>query len=307
MDALTERRILAALDEYPRLKVPQAERLGISRITLKRAADAGLIRRARRGEYARLSPPGSRIEWLRQTAADVDPRAVLAVRGAAAFYGLDAIDGQCVEWIVPHGGPRPSSPLVHRRRRFEDIEVELRGGLLVTSPRQTLADLGAHVDLDILERATESALRLKLVTELALRDFAYIFLYKRHGGAALRAVLDRRPIGARPTDSDIETRLLQVYRHGNVRVPERQWAIYGADGTVIARVDCGFPPLAFGTEVDGFESHGTPEALQYDLNRQNAVEDTGFTLRRFTHNDVAYRRRYVCTETLRGMLLARPL
>jgi hypothetical protein len=278
--------------------------VGIHRTTLARAAEAGILRRVGRGRYVDGEIV---VAAIRSATAEVSRHAVVAYDGAAAYYGLDAIPPDAMRWIVPHNGSRPRGThkgLVRRRRRFEDIEIVERDGLLVTSVRQTLADLAAMYDVDVVERALESALRLDLADELALRDFAYLFVYARHGGPALRAVLDRRPHGAPPTDSDIETRLIQVYRRGGVPTPQRQWPIYGPDGSIIARADCGFPPLAFGTEVDGFESHGTPDGLQYDLNRQNRVLDTGFTLRRFTYDDVDRRHRYVCTETLKGLAMA---
>ncbi len=304
MNARTERRILAVCEARGVLRTSEAKDIGIDRGTLKRAADAGVIHRVGRGKYVAADTPA---ESLQAQASAVGDDAVLGYRGAAAYYGLDAIDKRALEWIVPHAGSRPRGlpANLHQRRRFDDLQIVNINGLYVTSVCQTLADLGAVVDADIVERVAESALRMNLVDELVLRDFANLFVFSRHGGPTLRAVLDRRPIGAKPTGSDIETRLLQVYRAGGVPTPQRQWAVYDKEGTLMGYVDCGFPPLRFGTEVDGFESHGTPAGLQYDRNRQNRIEDTGFSLRRFTFADVARRHRYVCTETLRGLALAR--
>src|SRR5438105_3022064 len=86
-----------------------------------------------------------------------------------------------------------------------------------------------------------------------------------------------RSPGAPPTGSDPETVCLQVYRRGGVPTPTRQWEVHTADGTLVGTLDFGFPPFRFGTEVDGLETHG-PDRLQFDLSRQNRIEDEGVSL-----------------------------
>ena len=76
-----------------------------------------------------------------------------------------------------------------KRRRIDDLEIVEIEGIPVTSVRQTLADMCAVVDLDIVERAAESALRRNLVDERALREFAESWAMYRHGAPGLRDVL----------------------------------------------------------------------------------------------------------------------
>jgi hypothetical protein len=228
---------------------------------------------------------------------------IIGYRAAAWVYRLDGIDSLEPEFAVPHGVWR-RGPFDHQRRRMEDLELAEVDGVLVTSVRQTLVDLCAVVDLDVVERAAESALRLGLVEELRLRDFADLWAFARHGAPSLRQVLARRPVGATPTGSDLETLCLQVWRRGGVRPPERQWSITDPDGELVAIADFGFPPARFVVETDGLETHKTREHQQYDLNRQNRMGDAGYDFRRFTYADVTRRPGYVCRETLRGLLSA---
>ncbi|MBV9412640.1 MAG: hypothetical protein JO148_13660 [Acidimicrobiia bacterium] len=182
--------------------------------------------------------------------------------------------------------------------------VEIQG-LLVASVPQTLVDLCAVLHPDIVERAAESALRMQLVSELELREFANRTAFYRRGVPDLREVLSRRPLGAPPTGSDLETQCLQVFRRGGIREPVRQFPVIDLDGEVVAIADFGFPPKLFVAETDGLETHGkTREQQQYDLNRQNRILDAGYTLRRFTYGDVTQRPRYVCRATERGLLIA---
>src|SRR3954470_21392554 len=154
---------------------------------------------------------------------------IIGYRAAAWTYMLDGIDQLQLEYAIPHGA-RPRAPFDHQRRRIDDIAIADVDGVPITSVSQTLVDLCAVVDLDIVERAAESALRMELVDELQLRDFANLWAFARHGGPGLREVLDRRPIGARPTGSDLETRYLQTIRLEGIGPPERQWRVVDKNG-----------------------------------------------------------------------------
>jgi very-short-patch-repair endonuclease len=227
---------------------------------------------------------------------------IIDYRASAWLYGLDGIPDLQPEFSVPHGAWR-RGPYDHQRRRIDDLEIVEIDGLLVASVRQTLADMCAVVDLDIVERAVESALRRKLVDELALREFADTWALYRHGTPGLRQVLRRRRPGEPPTGSDLETQNLQVWRRDRrIPRPERQWPVFDDDGEFVASADFGFPPRLYVVEDDGLETHGkTKEQQQYDLNRQNRISDAGYDFRRFTHTDVTMRPAYVCRETLRGL------
>ena len=243
------------------------------------------------------------MDRLVQAASGGRALRIIGYRAAAWVYGLDGVPALTREYAVPHGswhrGPRD-----HQRRRIDDLQIIDVGGILITSVAQTLVDLAAVVHLDVVERAAESALRRTLVDELALRDFATLWAFARHGGPGLRDVLDRRPIGAPPTGSDLETRCLQVWRYGHVPTPTRQFPVIGPDEELVATTDFGFAPARFVVETDGLGTHTTPAQQQYDLNRQNRISDAGYAFRRFTYLDVTQRPRYVCRETLRGLLLA---
>lgn len=237
----------------------------------------------------------------------LDVAAVLSHAGAAAFWGLDPFTGQrpLPECSVPNGRVRGNA-IVHQRRRFDHLEVVVAGALAVTSVMQTLADLGAVFDVDVVERAVESAIRLGYADDVGLRSHLTTFhpTWYRTGMSALRTVLARRPPRAAPTGSDAETVCLQHYR-GDPAIPEpvRQFELLH-DGRRIGVADFGFPPVPFFTEVDGLAAHGTETALAYDLNRQNRASDAQFFFRRFTAVDVYRRPRYVCRQTIIGLRLA---
>lgn len=231
---------------------------------------------------------------------------IIGYEAAAWLYGMDGIPTLKPAFLVPHGTWR-RGPYDHQRRRIDDIEIVELSGLLITSVRQTLGDLCAHgvvESLDIVERAIESALRMGLVEELVLRDFAYLFAFSRHGTPALNQVLDRRPIGAPPTGSDLETRCLQILRGGGVPDPVRQFPVYTSAGDWVANADFGWWQVRFVVETDGVEYHKTPQQVLYDTTRQNAIIDAGYDLRRFTHHHVTRVPAYVVRETKLGLARA---
>jgi len=298
----TVARVLAALaEENGLLTVTAANRKGIGRKTLTRAADEGVLRRAARGKYIAPTAPTRALLFR---GAEMGGEGALSHRGGAYYWGLDGVDQLILEWSVPHNSRR-TGPLVHRRRRFEDLDIVERGGVMVTSVMQTLADAGAVCDADVVERMVESALRKGLTTDEALRAFVASRVRSRHGTPTLRAVLDRREPGERPTGSDIETICLQVYRRAGL-APRRQWRVDGADGELVGFGDFGFPPKAFISELDGLASHDL-ENRQYDYDRQRRIEDLGYTFRRFTREDVLWRPKYLCDATRRGLVIARYL
>jgi very-short-patch-repair endonuclease len=298
----TVARVLAALAENDGLlTVTAADKEGIGRATLRRAADEGIIRRSTRGKY---TDPATPTRELLFRGSQLGGDGMLSHRGAAYWWTLDAVDELILEWSVPHS-TRRTGPLVHRRRRFAELDFVERNGVVVTSVLQTLADVGAVCDPDIVERMLESALRKGLTTDAEARDFATSRIRSRHGGPTLRAVLARRLPGERPTGSDIETICLQVYRRAGLR-PRRQWEVRDPRDQLLGFGDFGFPPKAFISEIDGLRTHDL-ENRQYDYNRQGLIEDLGYTFRRFTREDVVWRPRYLCDATRRGIAIARYL
>jgi hypothetical protein len=95
-----------------------------------------------------------------------------------------------------------------------------------------LVDLAATMDDDTWEQALESALRTRLTTVAALEaSLPQLGRARTSGVARMRRVLARRPPGAPPTESVLETLLLQLAR----TVPalgdlDRQVEVFDAHG-----------------------------------------------------------------------------
>jgi very-short-patch-repair endonuclease len=149
--------------------------------------------------------------------------------------------------------------------------------------RRTVEDLAAVLNDDELEIVAESALRQQ--PTLAFDGAASV-----QGRTALDRVLARRPAGAPPTESELETRYLQLLRHSDVPPPKRQYQVCDAAGRCLWRLDVCWPEARLWVELDGRGTHTQPAALLSDRHRQNELAvRLHWTPLRFTWDDVTVR------------------
>ena len=173
---------------------------------------------------------------------------------------------------------------VHTRRRGRLIGGELveRDGVPCTNGLQTIVDLAAVLDDLEWEQALESALFKKLLT---ITELAQLDLRRVPGAARVRRVLALRPPGARPTESLLETLMVQLARiTAGVPEPTRQVEVFDEFGEFVARVDLAWPELGLFIELDGQHHKGQPV---YDANRESrVVAATGWLCARFTWDEI---------------------
>jgi very-short-patch-repair endonuclease len=83
------------------------------------------------------------------------------------------------------------------------------------------------------------------------------------------------------TGSPSEVDLIELMRSAPIPIPACQFEVQFPEGDH-AFPDFAWPDRGKCIEVDGFDAHGTPEALERDLIRQNRLLDLGWELRRFS-------------------------
>ena len=105
------------------------------------------------------------------------------------------------------------------------------------------------------------------------------------GPATLRLLLEQRRPEGPPTESELETRYLQVLRAHGVPEPVRQHKVFHK-GRFLGRLDLAYPPEKVFVELDGWAFHGTRDAFQRDRARQNDMVVAGWSPLRFTWYDV---------------------
>jgi hypothetical protein len=165
-----------------------------------------------------------------------------------------------------------------RRDRIPDDRIRVIGETRCADALQVLADLAVLLDDHRWEQALESALRKRLVTIDDLAGLADRSL-------RVRRVLARRPAGAPPTESLMETLALQLARP----IPmlgelTRQHEVWTRDDVFVARLDLSALPIGLFFELDGQQHQDQPV---YDARRETAVvAATGMLPGRFTWREI---------------------
>ncbi len=248
----------------------QATAAGLTRAALRWGERSGRWRRIDRQVYADGPAESDRLDSAR--ARVLATRGVASGRLAALMHGLDG---------VTEIDDRPL-----RRRVLPDHRTVLIDGIRCTGGVQTLVDLACDLRDREWEQALESALRRRL-TSIAEIEAALPALGASRTPSVrrMRRVLQRRPRGAPPTESLLETLMVQLARGvDGLPDPTRQHEVVDQYGSFVARVDLCWPELGLFLELDGQHHEEQPV---YDARRETAVvAATGWLPGRFTWREV---------------------
>jgi very-short-patch-repair endonuclease len=208
------------------------------------------------------------------------PEAVASHLSAAGVLGIRPLPRGLVEVTVPPSvRARPPGITVHRRRGGWAEDAGRCQGIPVTSPIQTLIDLGTRLDRDSLEAAINEADKLDLVDPETLRTELEVHA-GQPGVGPLRRTLDRRTFTM--TDTELERRFLPIARQCGLPKPQTQRWVNGF------KVDFWWPELGLVVETDGLRYHRTPAEQTKDRVRDQTHSASGLTPLRFTRAQVRY-------------------
>jgi very-short-patch-repair endonuclease len=215
------------------------------------------------------------------------PGSALSHRTAARIHELLRLP-ELVELCTPRrrrARDLPDKWVVHTSIVFPKADLTRVGGLTCTTVERTLIDLGAVVPERRVGHAVEEALRSEQ-TDLSM--LTYVHQRRRgrgrRGAGVLAAVLDDLKVSAR-TESPLERDFLNLMRRSGLPLPQTQ-QIIDRDGAFVARVDFLWPDHGLVVEVDGHEYHSTRDQRSSDSSRQNRLTALGYTVLRFTSDQV---------------------
>lgn len=207
-------------------------------------------------------------------------------RSAAVLHGLAGFPEGIVEITVLRKLKTPKNVILHRTLSPTVEKTVFIDGIPVTPIARTLLELGAVVDLLVVEAAVEDALRKRLVSSTRLRwELDRFGGHGEPGAAALAKVLEARGDGSPPLESLLEVKLLNLIRRSGLPLPHRQYEIR-KKGQLIAPVDFAYPNALLAIEVDGFTFHSPRPKFQSDRSRQNELTTEGWAVLRFTWADI---------------------
>lgn len=165
-----------------------------------------------------------------------------------------------------------------------------------TAIERTLIDLAAVVSIGEAARALDAALRRRITSLDSLRELLdELGRDRRPGAGTLRRLVEERDDRDRLLESRLEAKLLRVLRSRAVPLPVAQFRVLDGDAFV-ARLDFAYPSQRVGVEADGYRWHGSPERWRRDLRRENRLKLLGWTLLRFSWEDVHDRPELVASQ-----------
>ncbi len=160
---------------------------------------------------------------------------------------------------------------MHETKALSPIDVELVSGIPTTTPARTLFDLGGVCRAGLVELALENALRRGLVTEAELvATLNRLSRSGRPGGPILRQLLLARAPKQRPTESEMETLLLQALRAHGLPAPIPQHKVWQGS-LCLGRVDAAYPDERIAIEYDSDEFHTGRAATKHDRARRHEL------------------------------------
>lgn len=212
--------------------------------------------------------------------------AVLATRGVliagSAAYLWQLLDRPPALVQVAIGSQRRINGLPGirvRRLDIPDAELTTRFRLPVTTRARAAID---HLADSPLVEAIPFADRALAQGWFTMRDLERRLERPVNGNVRLRQVARTLMVGA---EAESERRLHRLlHRHGIAGWSANYPVLMG--GRLIARIDIAFPAQRLAIEVDGLAYHSDRSRFQRDRTRQNELVNLGWTVLRFTWQDL---------------------
>jgi very-short-patch-repair endonuclease len=142
--------------------------------------------------------------------------------------------------------------------------------------------------------AIDNALRRELISLAELHaTVARLGRSGRNGVGVLRSILELRGDRA-PTDSEMETMLLDVVARNDLPVPTVQFTVLSDRGDFLGTVDAAYPDAKLAIEYESYEHHIGRLALVQDSARRNELIAIGWTVITATAVDLQTGGRDLC-------------
>ena len=271
---------------------PELLAFGYSDDDLRRLRRRGEIKRVRRGAYVasvdeRLRGRETRhVLAVRAAVAQLPTASVVSHGSAAVLYGLPV-------WNLPldrvhltrdgsSGGHRRADLHVHHTPLLPD-EITTVGGVPVTTPARTLADLARTTPLEEAVAIADAALYGEVVTRTAL-DEAIRRATRRPGNHKARRTVT---FAAQGGASVAESRSRVLLARFQVPAPVLQWEVPRLSR--VGRTDFAWPKQRTVGEFDGRVKYGRllrpgqepGDVVFAEKLREDAIRDTGLRVVRW--------------------------
>jgi len=263
----------------------EALALGVPSTTLSRMVRRGILYRSGPGAY---SLPGFDDEHLVPLhTACRKLGAVASHESAAQIHRLDH-----PKWVKPTVSVARrrtkdfANVTVHQLTDMTDDHITLIRGLPITTPERTIIDLAAVLSEGHLERIVDNGLAARIIDLDRLHEvFSEVGRQGKPGTRMLRRILDARSTGYVAPESELERRLIGLIKDNHLPDPDRQFSPDWLAPTN-GRVDLAYPEAKLIIEGDSRRWHTMLNSFESDRLRDNAAHLAGWTILRFTWNEI---------------------
>lgn len=227
--------------------------------------------------------------------------AVLSGPSAARLYGMPITStGSCV--TIPAERHVTVRGVRFLREQVDERDTTLLDDLVVTSRDRTVFDCLRVVPHGEAATLLDRALQKGWIT---LENLETRVRARRGypGSVRLQELLDGVTPGAR---SAAERLTHSVLTDGGITGWQANYSVV-VDGQVMALLDVGFPEVKLALEIDGRAWHSAAERFQHDRTRQNRLVNAGWTVLRFTWDDLTQRPHEVVAAVAAALALLRPV
>jgi hypothetical protein len=220
--------------------------------------------------------------------------AVLSHRTAAHWRGLINFPPRTTHISTSHQIPSLPGLVVHGRRKA--LERFLYNGIPVTSIPQTMLDLAAHAEHNLIRHALA---QLDFRHDLHIPSLLAVTGHGKPGSTALRgAIAAHQPKLALVNGKFELDWLLWLEERGIEPLPEFKHLVAGYE------VDCHWPAHGLIVELDGFDNHSSPAQVKRDREKDFALRSTKQIVYRY-HWDLVHERPHDVELEIRRTLAER--
>ncbi len=281
----------------------QLAALSVSPVTTFNWVKSGHVALCHEGVYRVAGAPITFEQGCLAATLAGGPDCYLSHRAAAQVWEMCDFEDVIDVVVARSRLPRLKGVNVHRSRDLDRFHMpRVPHGIPITPPGLTLLDLGAVVDWWIVREAMEQAFVKKLITPAGL-EAAYQIVARpgRRGAGVIRRLLENRSLGTNVADAKSEVKFADLCVKFGLPRPVFHFRITDDNGVFVAEPDFAYPERKILIEIDSVSIHGTADALQSDLERQNKLVNLGWTVLRFSWHDLRFRPEYVI-RTVRACL-----
>ncbi len=274
--------------QYGVVSAEQLDTHGVSRQRRRSLVANGCFDTLHRGVYIVTSAQHT-LEARCVAACLANPVLVICGTTAGRIMRLRKMVGDDIHAMALNACPELAGVVTHRTNHLGAGEVVTRpDGIRILSTPRLAFNLADHLDDLGFESVLEQLLDRGEVTVPALFASSRVLSRRgRDGTARFARVLAKRPLLAKPKDSDHEVRLLRALAERGVRlIPQFELAL--PDGTLI-HVDGADRERRFAVEVDHVTWHGGRARTQYDKWRDRQTDRIGWLISRVPDEDLDQR------------------